>query len=110
MVMEWTLPVERFNVWEEPSGWTTLANAALPVVQISSQGSEQDWQGLLSLVGGTLLELKDSQGRAVPRGGPFRIRGRARTDHRESCPGCHAPGQQDRLPDALQRGIGINVR
>ena len=25
-------------------------------------------------------------------------------------PGCHAPGQQDRLPDALQRGIGINVR
>lgn len=30
--MEWTLPVERFNVWEEPSGWTTLANEALPVV------------------------------------------------------------------------------
>ncbi|WP_417207303.1 hypothetical protein [Akkermansia sp.] len=56
--MEWTLPVERFNVWEEPSGWTTLANAALPVVQISSQGSEQGWQGLLSLVGGTLLESK----------------------------------------------------
>ena len=27
-------------------------------------------EGLLSLVGGTLLELEDSQGRAVPRGGP----------------------------------------
>ena len=31
--MEWTLPEERFNVWEEPSGWTTLTNEALPMVQ-----------------------------------------------------------------------------
>ncbi len=52
----------------------------------------------------------------VWRDAQFRVEARSEyVDVREQItvkagPGCHAPGQQDRLPDALQRGIGTNVR